>query len=120
VGVDRAINGFTASNTRYSCIPWPTSRKGWDDPPGVAFGQKNNLATHINTVHLKLREHACPYCHGFGTKGTLTTHIDAVHLKLREHACPYCPDVAFGYKNTLTKHVNHVHLKIPRRCPSFD
>jgi hypothetical protein len=71
-------------------------------------------------VHLKLREHACPYCHGFGTKGTLTTHIDAVHLKLREHACPYCPDVAFGYKNTLTKHVNHVHLKIPRRCPSFD
>jgi len=45
------------------------------------------------------------------------THIDVVHLKLREHACPYCPGVAFGDKSSLTKHVNHVHLKIPYAYP---
>ena len=49
----------------------------------------------------------------FGEKVSLTKHIDVVHLKLREHACPYCPGVAFGDKSSLTKHVNHVHLKIP-------
>ena len=43
-----------------------------------------------------------------------------VHLKLREHACPYCPGVAFGEKGTLTRHINHVHLKIPRRRNKLD
>jgi len=45
----------------------------------------------------------------------LTRHIDAVHLKLREHKCPYCPGVAFREKSHLTTHTNHVHKKIPRR-----
>jgi hypothetical protein len=26
----------------------------------------------------------------------LNVHINTVHLKMREHACPYCEDVAFG------------------------
>ena len=34
--------------------------------------------------------------------GTLNTHIDTVHLKLRDHACPYCEGVAFGTKGSLT------------------
>jgi len=53
-------------------------------------------------VHLKLRNHACPYCPSvaFGLKGSLKKHIDAVHLKLREHACPYCKGDAFGEKGT--------------------
>ena len=47
-------------------------------------------------------------------RGNLTTHIDTVHLKLRDHACSYCPGVAFGKKGSLTKHINHVHLKLSR------
>ena len=65
--------------------------------PRRSFGEKGSLTKHIDVVHLKLREHACPYCPGvaFGKKQNLLTHIDVVHLKLRDHACPYCPGVAF-------------------------
>jgi hypothetical protein len=31
---------------------------------------------------------------------TLNKHIDTVHLKMRENACPYCPGVAFGTKGS--------------------
>jgi hypothetical protein len=57
-------------------------------------------------VHLKLREHACPYCPGiaYQTKSSLKTHIETVHEKRRDHACPHCPS-AFGAKSTLTTHI---------------
>jgi len=40
---------------------------------------------------LKLREHACPYCLGvaYQTKSDLKRHIETVHEKRRDHACPY-------------------------------
>ena len=40
------------------------------------------------TVHEKVRAHACPYCEGVasGHISHLDTHIDTVHLKLRDHA----------------------------------
>jgi len=66
---------------------------GWREVNG-AFGYKSHLNTHINLVHLKLREHACPYCPGVAyqvdhqTKGRLTRHIETVHEKRRDHACP--------------------------------
>jgi hypothetical protein len=49
-----------------------------------------SLNKHIDTVHLKLRDHACPYCEGvvFGTKRSLTRHLNTVHLEQRDHACP--------------------------------
>ena len=48
-----------------------------------------SLAKHVNFVHLKLREHARPYCPGvaYQTKSDLTRHIEAVHEKRRAHAC---------------------------------
>ena len=74
----------------------------------MLFRSKGNLTAHINLVHLKLREHACPYCPGVGyqTNQHLTRHIDLVHLKLREHACPYCPGVAFQTKSHLKTHIH--------------
>jgi len=60
-------------------------------------------------VHLKLREHACPYCPGvaYQTKSHLTRHIETVHEKRRDHACPYCPGVAYQTKSTLKTHIAH-------------
>jgi hypothetical protein len=42
--------------------------------PGVSFGKKSNLKTHIKTVH----------------------DIHTVHEKRRDHACGYCKGVAFS------------------------
>ena len=47
-------------------------------------------------------------------KGTLKTHIETVHEKRRDHACPYCKGVALGAKGTLKKHISAIHLKIKR------
>ena len=67
-------------------------------------------------VHLKLREHACPYCPGvaYQTKSYLKTHIKVVHEKRRDHVCGYCKGVAFGTASQLKRHVSAVHLKIKR------
>ena len=48
----------------------------------------STLNKHIDMVHLKMREHTCPYCEGVasGHISHLDTHIDTVHLKLRDHA----------------------------------
>ena len=56
----------------------------------VAPGRTSTLDTHIDTVHLKRRDHACPYCTGiaYQTKSRLETHIETVHEKRRDHACP--------------------------------
>ena len=65
---------------------------------------------HIDTVHLKLRDHACPYCpSAFGHKSTLTKHTKTVHEKRRDHACPHCKGVAFGHKGALK--IKTVHEK---------
>ena len=67
-------------------------------------------------VHLKQRDHACPYCPGvaYQTKSYLKTHIETVHEKRRDHVCNYCKGVAFGTAGTLKKHISAIHLKIKR------
>ena len=82
---------------------------------GVAFEYAGKLKTHIETVHEKRRDHACPHCpSAFGVKSSLKTHIKTVHEKRRDHACPYCPGVAYQTKGHLTRHIDLVHLKIKR------
>ena len=53
--------------------------------PGGAFCFRQNLKTHIKTVHEKRRDHVCGYCTGvaFGRAGDLKKHISAVHLKIK-------------------------------------
>ena len=83
--------------------------------PGVAYQTKSDLTRHIETVHEKRRDHACPHCpSAFGHKGSLKAHIETVHKKRRDHACgyAYCKDVAFGTAGTLKKHISAIHLKI--------
>ena len=63
----------------------PAARSRCSYCPGVAFGYKSTLKTHIKTVHEKRRDHACPYCKGvaFGVAGNLKAHISAIHLKIK-------------------------------------
>ena len=79
------------------------------------YQTKSVLKRHIETVHEKRRDHACPHCpSAFGVKSHLTKHIKVVHEKRRDHACGYCKDVAFGTAGTLKAHISAVHLKIKR------
>ena len=59
--------------------------------PWRRLREEGNLTKHISLVHLKLREHACPYCPGvaYQTKSVLERHIETVHEKRRDHACGY-------------------------------
>jgi hypothetical protein len=72
------------------------------------------VKTHIETVHEKCRDHACPYCDGVGHKRSLKMHIETVHENRRDHVCGFCKDVAFGTAGTLKKHISAIHLKIKR------
>ena len=67
-------------------------------------------------MHEKRRDHACPYCPGvaFGAKSNLKTHIQTVHEKRKDYVCPYCTGVAFGEKGTLKAHISAIHLKTKR------
>jgi hypothetical protein len=73
------------------------------------------LKRHIETVHEKRRDHACPHCpSAFGAKSSLKTHIQTVHEKRRDHVCGYCQGVSFGRASGLKAHIDAVHLKIKR------
>ena len=79
---------------------------GWSESTFTAFGGlKLKLVCHTFRG-------LCPGV-AFGAKSTLKTHIETVHEKRRDHACSYCKGVAFGTASDLKKHSNHVHLKIP-------
>ena len=39
------------------------------------------------------------------TCGSLSSVANLVHLKLHEHACPYCPGVAYQTKQSLKTHI---------------
>ena len=87
--------------------------KGWpcEKCPYVAR-LKHHLASHVLTVHEKLKEHNCTWdgCQRvFGEKRNLTTHVRTVHEKLKEHNCTWdgCQSV-FGEKSKLTTHVRSV------------
>jgi hypothetical protein len=42
------------------------------------FGAKSTMTKHVDMMHLKRRDHACPCCPGvtFGYKSPLMTHIN--------------------------------------------
>ena len=71
----------------------------------------DGLKTHVQTVHEKRRDFACPYCAAaFGEAGSLKKHVQTVHEKRRDFACPHCA-AAFGRACDLKRHVQTVHEK---------
>ena len=71
----------------------------------------DGLKTHVQMVHEKRRDFACPHCAAaFGRAGKLKTHVQTVHEKRRDFACPHC-DAVFGHASSLKRHVQTVHEK---------
>ena len=45
----------------------------------------NSLKRHVQTVHEKRRDFACPHCAAaFGQAGNLKTHMQTVHVMLAD------------------------------------
>ena len=63
------------------------------------------MKKHIDAVHLKLKNYACPHCDtSFGENQSLQRHIKTVHLKLTPYTCPTC-DMKFGHKGHMKTHI---------------
>ena len=104
-----------ASLDPYSRLPLPMPQNAGKFSSTLVL-HANGLKTHVQTVHEKRRDFACPHCAAvFGTSGSLKRHVQTVHEKRRDFECPHCAAV-FRHSNSLkthvqTKHVQTVHEK---------
>ncbi len=76
-----------------------------------AFPLKSNLKKHRESVHLKLRPHACPRCNRtFYERCKLRGHVATVHDGQRRFPCqhPGCT-AAFKQNSDRKRHVREVH-----------
>ena len=76
-----------------------------------AFPLKSNLKKHRESVHLKLRPHACPRCNRtFYERCKLRGHVATVHDGQRRFPCqhPGC-NAAFKQNSDRKRHVREVH-----------
>jgi uncharacterized C2H2 Zn-finger protein len=84
------------------------------------FTQWGAVATHVKTVHDKIREFKCPTCGAeFGKKGNLEQHILTVHQKIRDFPCSECGQ-RFTTGGNLKAHIDGVHLQIKHPCDQCD
>jgi len=79
------------------------------------------LRSHVDRVHLKIKNHLCDHCdQKCSSKHDLQTHINGVHLKIKKYACDQC-DQKFSQSGALRTHINGVHLKIKKyACDQCD
>ena len=62
-----------------------------------------------------MKDHVCKQCgKAYFDKNALNSHINVIHLNLREFICEQCGDT-FGRKQSLKAHEKGVHLKIKLR-----
>lgn len=66
-----------------------------------------NLKTHVDTVHKKLKDFVCYFCQKlFGLKGTLQNHFKAVHEQIKDFHCKVCLK-SFGRNKSFQRHFFH-------------
>ena len=80
-----------------------------------SFAANQNLKTHINTVHMKLKPFKCDYCDSsFGRKSNIQNHIKVVHMDYKPFGCNHC-EKFFAHNCDLKRHiVTHETVKVPR------
>ena len=85
------------------------------DKCDFAHALKRGLTGHIRSVHAEKNSlkvcHIC--CYKTISNQNLKTHIEAKHEKIRNFACPHC-DVKFYAKASMAQHIrgmlNSVHI----------
>jgi len=77
------------------------------------FQNKSHLRNHLQRVHLGMKQ-ACPDC-GKQVQD-LHSHRQFVHLKVKNFPCNQC-DTRCTTRTALTKHVSSVHLDQRSECP---
>jgi KRAB domain-containing zinc finger protein len=84
------------------------------------FTQWGAVATHVKTVHDKIREFKCPTCGAeFGHEHNLQRHILTVHQKIRDFPCSECGQ-RFTQSGHLKTHIDSVHLQEKHPCDQCD
>lgn len=79
------------------------------------------LQRHINSVHLKLKDHRCATCeYTASTYDELNKHTRRIHNGEKAHTCSVC-GVGFFTSAHLRRHTKAIHLKIKEfECPNCD
>jgi len=85
------------------------------------FSRKDNLMSHIASVHEKKKPHQCTDCdQTYAKKDNLKVHMAAIHEGLRLNKCPHC-GTSFAQKTQMLTHISSVHEgKKPFSCSKCD
>ncbi len=84
---------------------------------GSTFYGHQQLKTHIETVHEKVKKHDCVICgKKFGQLGHLHRHIKTILEGIKNYSCELCTSTFYS-NNYLQIHIETVHEKIRKhRC----
>lgn len=79
--------------------------------------RKENLESHIDNVHKKIRRYACEHCEYKCTnRESLNRHlikvhaVEGIHINVKQFQCDYCEYVAVS-NHHLRRHINSMHEK---------
>ena len=99
----KRMRAAPASLHPYSRLPLPMPQNVGKFSSALVL-HANGLKAHVQTVHEKRRDFACPHCAAaFGQAGNLKTHVQTVHKKRRDFEWLRCA-AAFVEADDLKKH----------------
>ena len=73
------------------------------------FTRKDNLISHIASVHERKKPYQCTDCNqSYAKKDNLKVHVAAIHEGKKLNKCPDC-EASFAQKTQMLNHINSVH-----------
>merc|ERR1712008_189120 len=73
------------------------------------FTRKDNLISHIASVHERKKPYQCTDCNQtYAKKDNLKVHVAAIHEGKKLNKCPDC-EASFAQKTQMLNHINSVH-----------
>ncbi|CAH2251338.1 jg5991 [Pararge aegeria aegeria] len=104
-GCDKVFRSMNAKNEHHASVHKKVKRHRCPYCPDMFrnYFQRNK---HISNIHgMKLKEFKCSVCpRVFTTSGKLGFHVQTVHLKIKRHACEVC-EWKFYSKTELKDHM---------------